>query len=1085
MQPYHTTSTANQIVYWWEPNMGSLKSGFKEVLIAFSPNFEISIIITPSPISEFILYPTPDMAEAFGIAGSAFGTVSLGFQLFREISQYIDGVEGRDEDLERARNYAQTFQSCLIALDARASNAGISNTEVERLVNQGQANCKVAISNLLSIVTELKGPDTMPNSRTSKVKTLCVRLKYPFKKQNLEKLEKQLFDTIIVLRFALDVLQVESEYAIRKALNSLLARLPEPNGSNCKSLPVDRGRDIVETISNDDVSLRDSTSSTPTSSIESRAYQNGNAWTMNLFCLCRKACSRRSRQQWGPFIIENEMTFIDYHSPGCPLSTQQPLKQQTKRTLKFPIPFANDRWRTASQFSLFFTVGTGGMGFGQSLTWFETVDNDQSPSFQIVKKAMTYCLRFEGEESELLLISCYRRLRWCFANRRASITDVDQYGQSIVDIITSGSTIVDSGEYFFHEYALQIFCILAPFINPATHPNSRTGSPLLAQLCQNIMTRNSTIPGEAISSLLSRCNDSAGQDCMPPVSYHSIQEQFDLIKNFPAISNYLEFGQLSRLVLMEDLNMVQDYLGKHPLSINEINHLGRTPVHIAVQTQNATVLSMLVNHAGLNVLNTKDNNGQYAIDHATDALCHAHKSGKEYGSKVCNGCKVLNVLLHSESAIFTLSVQRAMQLPWSHGIPSCIEGQKNVMRCLASRRKKLGILAQHALTPSERQDLKLCQPGILDQKAAQTQRYLEANNYQVPVHLKVYDDVESPEDSKSIYTLISDGEVAECALQSGFLMPNMLFDDVFLLLAECLDSIRHIPRFQDFRFLSYICWLADHGGDLRSIIPISKGHTTAAHYSMAYLGKSGYSFILGNHVPLPPEVSSIFFDEKNVDDCRCQCSPKGCTPLTKFLAVINSKQTWVLRFGIEATISAVLKHFEYLYGLLGHVGYDLGKEHWFDNAVVRHFTFLILDLRHTCCCLGTGNGPEASGPLSTEDCQEIEEEDCSRLELFEQLAMEFERERGNYTNLLSFGKEYWAPKMKTVDQEIGSYVLAESQKQSAEEAGVIFESYGSQPPPHGGSLDVISDEEEVVSDLEKALRELDKIATDPLRPSLI
>lgn len=148
------------------------------------------------------------MAEAFGIAGSAFGTVSLGLQLFREISQYIDGVEGRDEDLERARSYAQNFQSCLIALDARASNSGISNTEVERLINQGQANCKVAISNLLNIVGELKGPDLIPNSRTSKIRTLCVRLKYPFKKQNLEKLEKQLFETNNILQLALDVRRV-------------------------------------------------------------------------------------------------------------------------------------------------------------------------------------------------------------------------------------------------------------------------------------------------------------------------------------------------------------------------------------------------------------------------------------------------------------------------------------------------------------------------------------------------------------------------------------------------------------------------------------------------------------------------------------------------------------------------------------------------------------------------------------------------------------------------------------------------------------------------------------------------------------
>lgn len=536
---------------------------------------------------------------------------------------------------------------------------------------------------------------------------------------------------------------------------------------------------------------------------------------------------------------------------------------------------------------------------------------------------------------------------------------------------------------------------------------------------------------------------------------------------------------------MEDPDKIKELLEKHPLSINEINYLGQTPVHIAVQTQNATILSMLVNQAGPNVLNTKDNNGQYPIDHATDVLCHARKSGKALGSKVCNGCKILNVLLHSETSIFTHSVQQAMQLPCCHNIPNCIEGQKHIIRCLASRRKKLGILAKRELTPSERQDLNLCQAGILDQNAAQTQRYLDAKNCHVPIHLKVYDSGENPEDSKSIYTLISDGEVAECALQSGFLMPIRSFNDVFRLLAEWLNSFRWGPQHRDFQFSSYICWLVDHGGDLRSIIPLPRGHTTAAHYFMAYLGQSQFSFMLGNHVPLTPKVSSMIFDEENVDDCRCQCSPKGCTPLTKFLAAKSFLQTSVLDLCIEVAIRYDLEHFEYLCDLLDHVSYDLSKGHWVDSAIVRHFTFLTLGLRHTCCRLGTGNGPEVCGPLSTEDRQEIEEEDCSRLELFEQLVMEFERERGNYTDLISFGKEYWAPKMKTVDQEIGSYVLTESQKQSAEAAGVILEFYGPQPPPHGGSLDVVSEEEEVVSDLEKALRELDKIATDPLRPSLV
>jgi hypothetical protein len=74
--------------------------------------------------------------------------------------------------------------------------------------------------------------------------------------------------------------------------------------------------------------------------------------------------------------------------------------------------------------------------------------------------------------------------------------------------------------------------------------------------------------------------------------------------------------------------------------------------------------------------------------------------------------------------------------------------------------------------------------------------------------------------------------------------------------------------------------------------------------------------------------------------------------------------------------------------------------------------------------------------------------------------------------------------MKIVDQEIGSYVLTESQKHSAEAAGVILEIHGPQPPPSGDSLMVNSNEEEV-NKLEEALRDLNKTAMDSIRLSLI
>ncbi|KLP13062.1 Uncharacterized protein LW94_11623 [Fusarium fujikuroi] len=152
------------------------------------------------------------MAEAFGIASGAFGTVSLGLQLFKEISTYLNSVEGRNEDLERAKNYARDFQSSLIALETWASNTGISDVDLERAISQGQVNCAVAINDLSKMASNLKGQDPIPHSRTSKTRSLIVKLQYPFKKQNLENLEKQLFNTISILHFALTILKVYVNY---------------------------------------------------------------------------------------------------------------------------------------------------------------------------------------------------------------------------------------------------------------------------------------------------------------------------------------------------------------------------------------------------------------------------------------------------------------------------------------------------------------------------------------------------------------------------------------------------------------------------------------------------------------------------------------------------------------------------------------------------------------------------------------------------------------------------------------------------------------------------------------------------------
>lgn len=224
-----------------------------------------------------------------------------------------------------------------------------------------------------------------------------------------------------------------SIHGIHQILGKIFTRLPEPNQANCNNLPLERVDNVIGTAVNNAVCLRDPTSNTSVCGIQSRRYQNGSVWAMGSLCVCPKSYKRRERRQWGPFIIENEMSFADYHSPGCSLSTQQPLKEQTKRTLKVPLPFIQSLWRNTIQVSLSFILGIGGMSFGQSLNWVATVDSKQSPSFKIIRVAMNVRDLPTNNDRQILLFSCYRRLKWCFANRRASITDVDEYGGSIVN----------------------------------------------------------------------------------------------------------------------------------------------------------------------------------------------------------------------------------------------------------------------------------------------------------------------------------------------------------------------------------------------------------------------------------------------------------------------------------------------------------------------------------------------------------------------------------------------------------------------------------------------------------------------------
>ncbi|RBR21213.1 hypothetical protein FVER53590_29011 [Fusarium verticillioides] len=150
---------------------------------------------------------------------------------------------------------------------------------------------------------------------------------------------------------------------------------------------------------------------------------------------------------------------------------------------------------------------------------------------------------------------------------------------------------------------------------------------------------------------------------------------------------------------------------------------------------------------------------------------------------------------------------------------------------------------------------------------------------------------------------------------------------------------------------------------------------------------------------------------------------------------------------------------------------------WIYPAIVRYYTFVELDLRHVCCSIVE----TTSGPLPEEELQEIGEEDLSLLKLFESLLAEFEGGRRYDMNLEEFFDwlwEDWAPRIRDIREKLASQRLTDEQLRDAESVGVVWEAYGPQP------MEESSERYDVRKhDLWDAMDRLDKIATDPERPT--
>ncbi|KAF5635908.1 hypothetical protein F52700_5221 [Fusarium sp. NRRL 52700] len=602
------------------------------------------------------------MAEAFGIAGSAFGTVSLGLQLFKEISQYLDDIDGREEDLKDARSYATNIQLSLDALDVAISNAPTGDPMTKNAIDSCKTSCLSAVNNLLAVVKDLRGPImSAPNSNVNRAKECVAKLKYPFKKQNLEKFEENLWRTNNALQTILQIIQLNTGQTTTSALHNMHQAVADLNALSKKStrtldemhktsqlhdgrlsaLQQDVRELLILTRDSEDAKLLLKTTAQQVSaltsgtavatnllqnpesktfipSIQTTSYQGGGGMTFNAFCSCKTQRVRYTQRHWGPFLVEAEVRSRDHHAPECPMSKLQSITRRTKRVFSLLIPTSQSLWGRASRISLSFTTGVSMLGFGQTVAWIATVDESLSPVFRLVETISRY-VYLPRKEMHMLLSSCFRRLIWCYANSRASVTDVDQRGDTVLGWALR--QYLASGERIDADNIAELFQMLTIIAEPTSCTRKITAIPIPVLIAASEWFRACSKPDRVATSILSKCSEPTGHHHKWNLSWreneNGLVSGYRIFQAFPQVVENLEIGPLSLAIIKQDRNEVQQLLERCPSYIKESNYCGQSPLHLAIETQNVAVISIVLQYADSKALHAKDNEGLYPIDYVT------------------------------------------------------------------------------------------------------------------------------------------------------------------------------------------------------------------------------------------------------------------------------------------------------------------------------------------------------------------------------------------------------------------------------------------------------------------------------------
>ncbi|KAI1748981.1 hypothetical protein F4782DRAFT_338738 [Xylaria castorea] len=161
------------------------------------------------------------MADPLSIAGLVTGVISLGLQVVGGLSDYLDAVKGRAEELSSAKRQTTNMKDLLLVIEdllPQVKNTRpTSATSLERHIQ----SCNTEISALYVLVSKLSQPASSSSGIRLKLAEQKQKLTYPFKRSHLGHLEERLIKVNSALQTALQVTELDVSITTRHKLRQV------------------------------------------------------------------------------------------------------------------------------------------------------------------------------------------------------------------------------------------------------------------------------------------------------------------------------------------------------------------------------------------------------------------------------------------------------------------------------------------------------------------------------------------------------------------------------------------------------------------------------------------------------------------------------------------------------------------------------------------------------------------------------------------------------------------------------------------------------------------------------------------------